>query len=386
MIRKLHSIFSSTDNSTAGNESLPDPIAPGKDAPAAPDAQQQSKPGNRHEPTPKKLRNAPLSTPNYQADVPVIPAYSPEKKTLISFVVIIYDMPDQAEQTLYSLSTAYQRSVSEADYEVIVMENSSPNNLGEERATRFGGNFRYFYREETQPSPVPSINFGASQAHGSHISVMIDGARMLSPGVVSYMLAACRLGDNAITAVPGYHLGYKTQQEAMLQGYTREVEHELLESVNWKQDGYRLFEVCCFSGTSSGGFFRPFGESNCFCVPRHLWDELGGYDPAFTETGGGQVNLDFFKRAVEHPDTLLVILPGEGNFHQFHGGITTGTKGAKRLKAMQDHFNQYASIRGGPYQPPAKRPIYLGSIPDAVAPFLDRSASLFLATTLQTKP
>ena len=68
------------------------------------------------------------------------------------------------------------------------------------------------------------------------------------------------------------------------------------------------------------------------------------YDPGFTETGGGQCNLDLHKRAVELPETVLVTLIGEGSFHQFHGGITTGTKGEERLKAMQDHFNQYAAL------------------------------------------
>ena len=101
---------------------------------------------------------------------------------------------------------------------------------------------------------------------------------------------------------------------------------------------------------------------------------MGGFDPAFTETGGGQVNLDFFKRTVELPDAVLVVLPGEGSFHQFHGGITTGTQGESRVKSMEDHFNQYAALRGGPYRSPAKRPIYLGTFPDSAMKFVRHSA------------
>jgi glycosyltransferase involved in cell wall biosynthesis len=288
----------------------------------------------------------------------------------ISFVVIVYKMPNQAEKTLYSLSTRYQRGVTEDDYEVIVVENSSDDELGETRACQYGDNVRYFHREETRPTPVPAVNFGAGLATGTHVSVMVDGARMLSPGVVSYTLAATRLHPAALVAVPGYHLGQKLQQRAMLEGYNEATEAALIASIHWPEDGYRLFEIACLSGTSGSGYFKPIGESNCFCVPRAIWETLGGFDPAFTETGGGQVNLDFYKRAVELPDTVLVVLMGEGSFHQFHGGITTGTRGSERIKSMDDHFNQYAALRGGPYRSPVKRPIYLGSLPDSAMKFM----------------
>ena len=327
-----------------------------------------------NKPLTPKLKNSPIPVHRFSNNIelPVAPQQGPKNR--ISIVLIVYKMPDQAEKTLYSLSTQYQRGVSEDDYEVIVVENASSAVLGEQRACQYGGNFRYFYREETQPTPVPAVNFGASEALGSHICLMVDGARMLTPSVVSYMLAATRLHPNALVALPGYHLGPKLQQKSMLEGYCNEVEAELLASIDWPSDGYRLFEISCLSGTSGSGYFKPIGESNCYCVPKTLWQEVGGFDPAFTETGGGQVNLDFFKRTVELPDTVLVILPGEGSFHQFHGGITTGTQGESRVKSMDDHFNQYAALRGGPYKSPTKRPIYLGSFPDSAMKFVEHGA------------
>ena len=322
-----------------------------------------------------KFANSPIPVERFATEVAVPRGQVEIRRPLISFVVIVYKMPDQAEKTLLSLSTGYQRGVSEQDYEVIVVENSSSAVLGEERACQFGGNVRYFYREETLPTPVPAVNFGAEQARGTHISIMVDGARMLSPAVVSYTLAATRLHPRAVTAVPGFHIGHKLQQRAVLEGYCEEQEAGLLASIDWPSDGYRLFDISCLSGTSRAGYFKPIGESNCLCVPTELWQELGGFDPAFTETGGGQVNLDFYKRAVEAEDTVLVILIGEGSFHQFHGGITTGTQGAERVQAMEDHFNQYAALRGGPYVSPDKRPVYLGSVPDTAIRFLQQGAS-----------
>ncbi len=327
-------------------------------------------PAAASKPPVQRLPNAPIPVVHFDSEV-ALPRQSPASPPVrVSFILVVYKMSEQAEKTLYSLSTAYQQGVGEEDYEIIVVENSSDDVLGEQRACQYGANVRYFYREETRPTPVPAINFAAGQASGTHISIMVDGARMLSPGVVSYTIAATRLHPEAVIAVPGYHLGPKLQQHSMLEGYDSAEETRLLKSIQWPEDGYRLFEIACLSGTSGGGYFKPIGESNCLCVTRATWQELGGFDPDFTETGGGQVNLDFYKRAVELPGRELVILIGEGSFHQFHGGITTGTRGQDRQKAMADHFNQYAALRGGPYRSPTKRPIYLGSVPDSAMRFM----------------
>ncbi|MEE4659568.1 MAG: glycosyl transferase, partial [Halieaceae bacterium] len=71
----------------------------------------------------------------------------------VSVVVVGYSMPDQLERTLYSLSLHYQRGVGAGDYEVLVLENDSGNNLGELRACGYPGDFRYFLREEKEPTP-----------------------------------------------------------------------------------------------------------------------------------------------------------------------------------------------------------------------------------------
>ena len=52
-----------------------------------------------------------------------------DQRPVVSFVVIVYDMPLQAEKTLQSLTPQYQDGVSERDYEVIVVENESARNL-----------------------------------------------------------------------------------------------------------------------------------------------------------------------------------------------------------------------------------------------------------------
>ena len=48
---------------------------------------------------------------------------------------------------------------------------------------------------------------------------MIDGARMITPGVVAWTLAALDLHDEPVICVPGYHLGAELQWVAARKGY-----------------------------------------------------------------------------------------------------------------------------------------------------------------------
>jgi hypothetical protein len=297
-----------------------------------------------------------------------------EQGLKLSVIVVAYAMPEQLDRTLYSLSLDYQHSVVNADYEVIVVENTSERNLGEARATAHRGQFRYFEREEAEPTPIHAINFGAEQAKGDFVAIMIDGARMITPGVVAWTLAGLNLYDESVICVPGYHLGSELQQIAARKGYNEDDEARLLASIGWPEDGYRLFDISCSAGTSAGGFFKPIGESNCIAMSRALFHQLGGFDAAFRQRGGGLVNMDFYKRALETKDTQLVILPGEGSFHQFHKGETTGKPDINRDQLLHDMQAEYVELRGERFSPPEKRATFLGPVPDSALRYLRRGA------------
>jgi hypothetical protein len=91
-------------------------------------------------PTPKGIPNSPQPIKWFDAAMPVIPRddaqYLQSDAPRLSIVVMVYKMPEQAKKTLYSLSAAYQRGVTENDYEVIVMENPSSRMLGKEAAEK----------------------------------------------------------------------------------------------------------------------------------------------------------------------------------------------------------------------------------------------------------
>lgn len=302
------------------------------------------------------------------------------RKPLLSLVVVVHDMPEQARRTLHSLSPGHQRNVSAEDYEIVVVENASPRLLGQEAAHATGPNVRYFLREDTSRSPVMALNFGASESHGDSVAALIDGARLVTPGVVELALMARRAAPLGVLSVPGYHLGSELQQRSALSGYDEAAEAALLAQIQWPEDGYRLFDIACFSGSCAGGFFLPYAESNCLSMPRRVWNALGGYDERFVAVGGGYSNLDLYTRICAVPDVTLFVAPGEGTFHQIHGGITTGgTSGDERARLMEAFVAEYRAVRGRDFEMPSREPLYLGRIGESARCFVLDSAEKWAA-------
>jgi hypothetical protein len=296
---------------------------------------------------------------------------------IVSCVLILHDMAAQAETTIRSLMSDYQEGVQQYEYEVIIVENESENNLSPQYIQSLPGNFNYYLLKDPEHSPGPAINFGASRARGDNICVLIDGARILTPGVIKNTILAHKLGDNMVVSMPGYHLGEELQQEAVESGYNSLIERQLLESINWPENGYRLFEVSCLNGSSGLGFFLPNSETNCISIPRFLWDALEGYDVRFDLGGGGLINLDFYKRACEFPSAHHIILVGEGTFHQLHGGVTTGGKDeAARASYIEASNRQYHRLRGADYVSPQTNPLFLGNFPPQIQRFVKYSAEM----------
>lgn len=288
----------------------------------------------------------------------------------MSIVMVVYKMDNQAEKTLYSLCPKYQQGVSAYDYEVIVVENDSPSLLGPERATRYARNVRYIHRHEAERTPVHAVNFGASLARGTHIAIMIDGARMVTPGIVKLTLDALKISPHAAVSAPGYHIGHKLQQVAVNEGYDEQTEARLLETIAWPEDGYRLFDIAVLAGSCQGGFFQANYESNFIAMSFKKWQVLGGMDSRYNDYGGGKANLDLYKRLLESPQTPFYLLYGEGSFHQFHGGVTTGTRHEQRQQIYRLLEEQDIALRGDCRSAPSVRPILLGELRPNVYRFL----------------
>jgi len=298
---------------------------------------------------------------------------SPNKPKL-SFVVVVYNMPRQAMNTLYSLSARHQRNTVESDYEIIVVENSSKNNLSQEKISALGNNFRYFLRQETSQSPVGAINFGLAQACADHICLMVDGARMLTPRVVEYALMAIRANPHSLTAVPGYSLGWQDQHHNIDAQYSEAEEIALLEACHWQQNGYRLFDIATISGANPNGFMNPLMECNCVIAAAQHFAAIGGANPDFQLPGGGSINLHMFRQLGLLPDsTPYFLMHGEGSFHQYHGGITT-SQWHDLAEVLESHRKQLHSYWGGHFHSLRREPLLLGSTTSHAQRFLKFSS------------
>jgi hypothetical protein len=277
----------------------------------------------------------------------------------LSIVVIAYQMNRELPRTLRSLSRTYQRNLAGFDYEVLVVDNGSPQPVPASALDDLDGRFRLHRIDPAPPSPAHAVNVGVAETTGRNVGLIIDGARMVTPGVLSAADHALRVHDRPIVTTMAWHLGPEHQSISIPKGYGPDREDELLAGIGWPQDGYRLFDISSLAGANPGGFLGPVNESCCLLLPRALWDEVGGIDERFDLPGGGLVNLDLFTRLVSLPGAQLVVLLGEGSFHQVHGGAST------RPDADRTPWDeQYRRLRGEAYAPPPISPAYYGTMPE----------------------
>ncbi len=293
---------------------------------------------------------------------------------LISVVISVYNMQRVAPRTLQSFTAAYQ-GMSPDLYEVIVVENGSNQPLSKQQVEAFGPNFRYFSLRNPSPSPAGALNFGVKQSKGQMVALMIDGAHIVTPGVLKYALRALKAYTNPVVSILALHLGPQLQRLSIKDGYSEQVEDSLLQQIDWPHDGYKLFSISSLlRGTNDGGWFLPMNESNCIFLLRRTYDEIGGFDERFDAPGGGLVNLDFYYRLCEHPATESIRLLSEGSFHQIHGGVATNDANDETFDASLRYWiEQYKAIRGKDFKPSMKRPEYWGDLVPEVVPFLDYS-------------
>lgn len=317
--------------------------------------------------------SAPLLDPNHMEIHTMV---DPEFKPKVSVVVVVYNMAREAPRTLYSLSAEYQRHIDPDDYEVIVVDNGSNPPFDPKVLEGLSGNFRLIRIDNAFPSPAQAINRGIAEARGEVIGVMIDGARIATPGLLHFARHGAKLYDRAVVVTLGWYLGYDLQTWAVTAGYDQSREDALLDSIQWPSDGYRLFEIGTMDESSSDGWFQPISESNALFLPRRSWELLGGVDERFDAPGGGLLNLDTFRRILEWPDSELVILLGEATFHQLHGGVSTNATRENQNDNWIRWSTQYATIHGRPYEIPRPRqtPTFIGNLTPAVLPRMVRAA------------
>lgn len=292
-------------------------------------------------------------------------------KPALSVVVVAYNMARELPRTLLSLSPKMQRDIRAKDYEILVMDNGSEPPVDSRDLETLPIEIRVHRVQTPSPSPAAAINQGIRLATADFIGVWIDGARLASPGMLANALRAARLHPRPVIGAMNLHLGPDIQRCSVQSGYSQTVEDALLSSVDWTSDGYRLFRISAFGGSCAGGWFMPIGESNSVFMRREHWYDLGGYSEAFVSPGGGLVNLDLWRRAVTAEGAQVILLLGEGTFHQLHGGAFTNAQATQ----WNVFAEEYRKIRNADFSVPEIDPIFLGRAPTEALAKLAWSAS-----------
>ena len=287
----------------------------------------------------------------------------------LSVVLIGYDMAREIPRSLQALARDYQHGAADIDYEVLLLDNGSPEPFQPDSWSHVDVPVRHICLQDAPPSPAHAINIGVEAAQGDFICLMIDGAHILTPGVFRLALAAFRMFDNPVIATRYFWLGPDAQNHSIENGYCQAVEDALLAGIDWPDDGYRLFEIGAPLTTRNENvhWMNRMFESNCLFLRREFFLSLGGADERFDIPGGGFINADIFKQAVDHPDSSAVQLIGEACFHQVHGGTTTNISTVDRDAQLEIYLDQYESIRGHRDIVTEKPFFYLGHVPNDAA-------------------
>lgn len=295
----------------------------------------------------------------------------------LSIVVNFHNMLREATRTLLSLLPVYQRGVGDLAYDVVAIDNGSTMPLGPDFVHRIGGDrCRYECVGTSSLSPAAAINDAVRRSSAEWIMCLIDGARMVSPGMVAYGMCATRLFPEPFVYTLAMHLGHEPQNVSMLHGYDQAAEDRLLAGIDWQNNGYALFGVSSVALSSGQGFFSDLTETNCFVMRRERYLRLGGLSEAFQSPGGGFVNLDFFNRVHEASDIQPVMLLGEATFHQFHGGVATNVPMTRH--PGRQFAEEYRRIRGCDFRSVVRPPVYCGGIPPECRRLIHASTSCWM--------
>lgn len=293
----------------------------------------------------------------------------------ITLIIAAYNIPQQLQRTLTSCTAIYQ-NVDPSNLEVIIIDNGSDVPLQKSDFPNFPRVSKVI-RIDGRSSPVFGMNVGIEEAKYSTVALMIDGAHMLTPGVIGNAKSIIDLKRRAVINVPQYILGCESQNlRSVENAFDREAED--LRQLGWPADGYTLFDYAVVAGEGANKHYLDAIESNCLVTTKEVLADCGAYDERFDEAGAGLANIELFNRLCHDPKNQYVTLVGEGSFHQDHNGTTTSLSSDERDRVVKSYYEKYKEVTGDERNFSFRGPFLFGdvSICNRLIPTISREYGL----------
>jgi hypothetical protein len=286
-------------------------------------------------------------------------------KPELSIVVPFANSAAQAENSLLSLSQAFQANVHEAAYEIIAVEAPSGDVCGEARALACGSNVRYFRLDEGGPWRARALSLGVERSRGQWIGLTFDGAHVFTPRVIEHALLARAFGSRQLIMVPEYVPAAGSHWAGTFA--------KMRPGAN---DYGELLACVTFGPANPNGFLTAVLGAACMFMPRASYDSVGGVDASTDMPGGGALNLDLYTRVSRLRGTRLVMLAGEAALRQPHPEVTTASIGEAE-SSIEGLLSNRAQPLGPEFRAVHREPALFGPIPGPLQRFLTESFDRF---------
>ena len=280
--------------------------------------------------------------------------------TKITIVVVFRNNRREAQRTLYTLSSVYQKEVTEEDYNVIVVDDNSKYGLDEKTVKHFGPNFSYHDYKSEDYVPLEALIWGVLKVETPYVMCMSDGAYMITPKVVKETQRALRLFEDGFVYTCPFLLSPLVSKDSKVNAQYQAIEDELLRTTNWKRNGYELFAISNIENVNNA-FLSPVPESYCFTLSKEKLISNKAIQKAFITEGKGMKNLALFKNFVESPELKPVGLVGEGSFYQTNHTTFIKSPPVNPIGIFEE---EYKAVNGNVVERSGYRPYFWGQVSD----------------------
>jgi hypothetical protein len=286
----------------------------------------------------------------------------------LSLVVPVRASSGATENALSSLCAPYQR-IGEP-VEILVVETSSSDMLGETRARAHGENIRYFALEAPESARTRSIELGLRESRAPVVGVFMDGAHIVTPRALDTAIRALELCETPLVALPDYRF-----DESLAAGAgDLERESAWLRGFPWKKDPNELFSVARFGPATPNGFLGPLLGAACLFAPKASFSSLPPFDSRLDVPGAAALKLWLYTELARIRGSRLVVLAGEGAFRQHHGEVELPE--VRHEEASMQNLLVSAVLALPGFRAVHREPVVFGPIPGPAQRFVVQSAEI----------